>query len=195
VPVPFGELAGCVLPDTVNGLPLHALSVHATVVLVPLLALLGVLYAVPLTRAWARWPLALLAIGASAATFVSMQSGEVLEESGGQGAVGLGGALAEAVERHEELADQLQWIVYAYAVIALVAVLVVRAGDGAGTGEGDRSRRNRAESSLGRGAVAVVTSVVLIVGAAAVAVQTYRVGDAGAKAVWNPDGKTDYSAD
>ena len=47
--------------DTVLGLPVHPLIVHATVVVVPTAALAVGLYAVwPRFRAWARWgPLAL----------------------------------------------------------------------------------------------------------------------------------------
>ena len=60
------------LPDTVNGLPLHPLTVHATVVLVPLLALLGVLFVIPRIREWARWPLGLVAVAAAASTYVSI---------------------------------------------------------------------------------------------------------------------------
>ena len=36
--------------DEFNGLPLHPLAVHAVVALIPLSALLGVLFAVPRTR-------------------------------------------------------------------------------------------------------------------------------------------------
>jgi hypothetical protein len=36
---------------------------------------------------------------------------------------------------------------------------------------------------------------VLVLGAVAVGVQVARVGDAGAKAVWNPDGNADFSTD
>jgi len=59
-----------VLPDTLNGLPLHPLAVHAPVVLIPLAALLGVTFAVPALRAWSRWPLALVSLGAAVAAFV-----------------------------------------------------------------------------------------------------------------------------
>lgn len=190
MPPPADELAGGVLPDTVNGLPLHALSIHATVVLVPLAALLGVVFAVPRLREWARWPLALVGPGAAVATWVSMQSGErlerVLSDNGG-----LGGALEDLVERHEELAEQLEWMVIVYAVIALAAALLVDRGGARRPAGSDPPAR----SAVGSSALALVFSVLLVVGAVAVGVQTYRVGDAGAKAVWNPTGQIDYSAD
>ena len=51
----------------IGGLPLHPLAVHAAVVSVPLAALLGILFAVPRTRAWSRIPFALVSIGAAGA--------------------------------------------------------------------------------------------------------------------------------
>ncbi len=174
-----------VVPDTVNGLPVHALVVHGAVVLVPLLALLGILYAIPRLRGWARWPLALVAIGAAVTVFVAIESGENLEA-----ALGMTGEAAELIERHAELANQLRWMVYGYAVIALLAVaLVSPPGSGA---RSSRATDSREPASHGAGALAVVMSVVLVLGAIAVGVQTVRVGDAGSKAVW---GGGDYSTD
>jgi len=40
----------------------------------------------------------------------------------------------------------------------------------------------------------LVLAVLLVVGAAGVAFQTYRVGDVGARAVWNPTGDVDYGS-
>lgn len=190
------ELAGDVLPDTVNGLPLHALAVHATVVLVPLLAVLGVLFCVPALRTWARWPLALVAVGAAGSTWVSVQSGGslkgALEANGELGGSTLGLVRRNLVERHEELAGQLQWMVFGYAVVAVLAALLVRRG---GAREDSADEPVGTRTSTGSSALALVFSVLLVVGAVAVGVQTYRVGDAGSEAVWNPTGDVDYSAD
>lgn len=161
------------LPDTVDGLPLHVLSVHVTVVLVPLAAVLGLVFAVPQLRDWARLPLPLVAAGAAIATWVSVQSGEALRAAGGQGGTGLGGPVAELVEQHQRLAEQLLWMVVAYAVAAAVASVVARRG---------------------RARAAAVLSVVLVLAAIAVGVQTYRVGELGSRAVWNPSGTVDYGA-
>lgn len=181
------------LPDTVNGLPLHPLSVHATVVLVPLAALLGIVFAIPRLREWARWPLALVALGAAAATFVSVQTGESFQE-----ALGLGGAVAALVERHEELGKQLMFLVLAYAVVAVAAAGLVRSGarlPARSRSAGDPRADDDADQRSGGGALAAVFSVLLVVGAVAVGVQTYRVGEAGSEAVWNPTGDIDYSTD
>ncbi len=199
MPTPADELAGGVLPDTVNGLPLHALSVHSTVVLVPLAAVLGVLFAVPRLREWARWPLALVGPGAAVSTWVSLQSGERLERALTQN--GLGEETLALIERHEELAEQLEWMVIVYAVIAVAAALLVDRG-GARRTAGTESPAGRTAGSssagsrsAGSSALALVFSVLLVVGAVAVGLQTYRVGDAGAQAVWNPTGEADYSPD
>ncbi len=57
--------------DQINGLPVHALVVHAAVVFVPLLVLGAIAYAVvPRWRPRVGWAVVLLAIAAPAAVFV-----------------------------------------------------------------------------------------------------------------------------
>jgi uncharacterized membrane protein len=147
--------------DEVNGLPLHPLAVHAAVVLVPLSALLGVLYVVPRTRAWARWPLLLVALAAVPSVFVARESGSELK-----GALSLGGEALDLVNEHEDRATLLFYLVIGYAVVAVIAFVA------------DRSRGiSKAMTQL--------ISVLVIVGALAVAYQTYRVGDIGSRAVWD----------
>ena len=84
------------------------------------------------------------------------------------------------------------WLVLAYAVVAVAAALLVQRG-GARRSTGYDSTPSR--TSVGSGALTLVFAVLLVVGAVAVAGQTYRVGDAGSEAVWNPDGNADYSTD
>ena len=173
-------------PDTVNDLPLHALVVHGTVVLVPLAALLGLLFAVPRLRRWSHLPLALVALASSASVWASVQSGEALADAGGIGAAGLGGPVAELVERHEELAKQLQWMVWGYALVAVVAVVLYRRSAAGARSEtdADRADRGTGEGVARRGGLVVTgLSVLLVLGAVAVGVQTYRVGDVGSTAV------------
>lgn len=163
------------LPDTVNGLPLHPLSVHATVVLVPLAALLAVLFAVPRLRRWALVPLPLVALGAAASTFVSTQTGEALEE-----ALGLEGQVQELIERHEELGKQLLVMVLVFAAVAVVTAAVY-------------GRSLRSDPTRRTNTVVTVLSVLLVLGGVALSVQAYRVSEAGSEAVWNPTGEQDYS--
>lgn len=66
--------------DTIGGLPVHALVVHAVVVLGPLSALLLVAYAAkPSWRRGLRWPTLALTAIASVSTAVATSSGESLE--------------------------------------------------------------------------------------------------------------------
>ena len=43
--------------DSILGLPIHALVVHAAVILIPLAALLGIAFLRPVWRMPLRWPL------------------------------------------------------------------------------------------------------------------------------------------
>lgn len=151
-----------------NDLPLHPLAIHAAVVLIPLAALLGMLFAVPLTRAWARLPLALVSVAAAGATYVSKESGERFED-----VLQLGGEPAALIATHEERANVLFILVLVFAVLAVAAYVVARATSSAAVVNG--------------------LAVLLVVGAVAIAVQTYRVGEIGSRAVWNPTGDADFS--
>lgn len=157
--------------NEINGLPLHPLAVHATVLLIPLAGLIGVLFAIPRTRAWSRLPLLFVSLSAVASTYVSKQSGEKFEESKG---LGLGGPSAALVDQHAELADLLFIIVLIFAAVVVVTFVLTR-------GEVSRALVNG-------------LSVLLVIGAIALAFQTYRVGEIGARAVWNPAGNLDYGS-
>jgi uncharacterized membrane protein len=147
--------------DEFNGLPLHPLAVHAAVVLVPLASLLGLLYVVPRTRAWSRLPFLLVTLASVPAVFVARESGSELK-----GALNLGGEALDLVNEHEDRSTLLFVLVIAYAVVAVLAYVA------------DRSRGvSKAMSQL--------VAVLVVVGAVAVAYQTYRVGDIGSRAVWD----------
>ena len=158
--------------DEFNGLPTHALALHAAVVLVPLAAALGILFAVPRTRAWSRVPLLLVSLGAVGAVYVAKESGQKLEEVI---YANLGAATQNLIDQHAGRANVLFNLTIAYAVVAVAAFLLTRT-----------STRN----SL----LTIGLSVLLVLGAAGVAFQSYRVGDVGARAVWNPTGDIDYGS-
>jgi cytochrome bd-type quinol oxidase subunit 2 len=156
----------------INGLPVHPLAVHGAVVLVPLAALMGVLFAIPKTRSWARIPLLLTSLAAVGAVFVARQSGFKIKDH-----------LLESrfpyknlIEEHQSRATVLFVIVIVYALVAVAAYVLTRSGD--------PSR-----------ALATTLSVLLVVGAVAIAFQTFRVGELGSKIVYNPDGNVDFSSD
>ncbi|MDG6105937.1 hypothetical protein Daura_18005 [Dactylosporangium aurantiacum] len=144
---------------TFNGLPLHPLVVHAVVVLLPL-AVLGV------TALAVRPALAdrfgSLIVGVAALATVSIpvatSTGEDLEHR-----VGDPGA-------HAHLGDTLIW--FAIPLLAVAVALVW-------------TRRRARTGPAGRGALGVTLSVLALVVAAANLVQVYRVGDSGARAVWD----------
>ncbi|SCE78716.1 DUF2231 domain-containing protein [Micromonospora mirobrigensis] len=151
------------MPDTVNGLPVHPLVVHAVVVLLPLAAL-GVL-ALGLRPAWrGRFGVLVVVIAAlaTAAIPVATQSGESLEHRVGDPG------------RHAELGDTLLWFALPLLVVAVGLVLLHRRATRTGT---DRP-------ASGSTALNVVAAVLAVVVAAANLVQVYRVGESGAKAVW-----------
>jgi len=155
-----------------HDLPVHALAVHGAVVLVPLSALFAVLFAVPRTRKWAEWAFPLFTIGAMIAVFVSKQSGQKLF-------VHIGvteGPLYDAIKKHESAANRLYYLMIVFTVLAIIAFALSRSG------------------KLESGPLPIIVSIVLVLAAAAVAYQTYRVGELGAKAVWNPDGSVDFNS-
>ncbi|MBA3309190.1 MAG: hypothetical protein H0U28_03900 [Nocardioidaceae bacterium] len=159
--------------DEFNGLPLHPLLVHAAVVLVPLAGLLGVLFAIPRTRAWSRWPLMLVSLGAAVTVYVTKEAGESFEEVLAFPETTPEGML---IAEHEERAELLLIITLVYAVVAVAAFVVSR------------------DTEKFTGVPAIAVSVLLLVGAGALAFQVYRVGDIGSEAVWNPTGDVDYGA-
>lgn len=147
------------MPETVLGLPVHPLVVHATVVAVPLAALLliGALL-VPRLRTWAGPLPALVALAAVVLAPLSTASGENLEEAVGE---------SRAIEEHAELGDMLVWWCIPMALVAVAAYLLRRSG---------RTPGKTFDWAL------TVVGVVVAVGAL---VQVALVGHSGAQAVWS----------
>lgn len=143
--------------DTFQGLPLHALVVHATVVLVPLMCLLTVLVAVrPVLRvkyAWWTFAADALIVGL---VYVTMESGEDFKTL-------LGAGNNPLVNRHEHLGKQLIWFVLAMAATALLVALFKDRG-------GSRS-----------GGATVLTAVAAVL----VLIWVVRIGHTGAEAAWS----------
>jgi hypothetical protein len=159
--------------DAIGNMPLHPLVIHAVVIGIPLAVLLAVLFAIPMTRGWARWPLAIAAVGALAATFVARASGPALYAAL---KVDPTSPVAPLLDRHMHLADQLFLIMIGFTVVALASVLLVgRRGEGRRKG------------------LSIVLLVVLLGFAGTAGFWVYRVGDIGSRAVWNPTGTVNYS--
>lgn len=158
--------------DTIGGLPLHPLVVHAAVVVVPLAAL-----AVLVAAFWPRFrrgvfvlPL-LLALGAMALVPVATESGEALRERVGE---------PPLVQTHADLGEGLlPWVI---GLLVVAAVLTWWAWQ--------ERRAGAASSPRGVGGaprwVAVVVMVGALVAAGGTTYQVIRIGHSGSTAVWGP---------
>jgi hypothetical protein len=147
--------------DTVLGLPVHPLVVHAVVVLVPLSAL-GVVAISVVPRWRERYGVLVLLLSTAALVMVPVatRSGERLEER-----IDAGGVVARQIADHKEIAELVLWPTLAMWVLAAVLVLLTR-----------RKRAGTAVTLVA--ALAVVAA--LLAGAAVV-----RAGHLGSTAVWS----------
>lgn len=143
--------------DTFQGLPLHPLVLHATVVLLPLMCVLTVLVAVrPVLRAkYAWWVFGIdtLLVGL---VYVTIKSGEYFERA-------LNASANPLVVRHQHLGHQLIWFALAMAVTALVVALLKDRGGPA---------------SMGATLITTVAALLLLI-------WVVRVGHSGAEAAWS----------
>jgi hypothetical protein len=151
------------MPETVFGLPTHAIVVHATVVFLPLAAFAVLLHAFwPAARRRLGVVTPLLAGVALVLVPLATQSGENLERSVGR---------SRLVERHAELADgMLPWAIGLFVVAAGLWLLDRRAARPSG------GRRPRW--------LPVVAGALAVVAAVGTVQQVVRVGHAGAEATW-----------
>jgi len=141
--------------DTFQGLPVHVLLLHATVVLVPLTCLLTVGVAfVARVRSIAAWPIVALNAVTVVMVWLTAEAGERL-------AARLGGAGPLGAD-HAAIGGKLVWFALAL-LLASVVVAVLH----------DRGRSARIGSGLLSAIVAVATLVWVV-----------RTGHSGAVAVW-----------
>ncbi|WP_416956923.1 DUF2231 domain-containing protein [Nocardioides sp. T5] len=149
-----------------NGVPLHPLVVHAVVVLGPLAALTGLVYAaVPRWRWLLRWPLVVLAVVTAVTALVAVAAGEDLLAARPE--------LAPIVEDHEEAGEMLRNVALGYAAVSALAAWALGGVSALASGRGARETR-----------FGIPVAVLLAVGAVALLVTVYLAGDSGAKAVW-----------
>lgn len=144
--------------DTIFGLPMHPLIVHATVVIVPTAALLVALSAmVPRFRGWIGPLPALAALAACLLVPLSTGSGEELQHRVGD---------TSLVQRHADLAETLIWFVIPLALVAVAGYWLHRRG------------------SAGR-ALAATVAIAAVGLAGATLVDVALIGHSGAKASWS----------
>lgn len=164
--------------DTIGGIPLHPLIVHAVVVLVPLASLLLLLAAVsPRIRHWAGILTPITATIALIMVPLATQSGESLERRVEE---------TPALEEHTELGDTLLYFVLAVAILAWALWFLDR-----------RARAVVATSSTASGGTptqaprsALLTAVIVlsVLSVLATTVQVIRIGHSGASASWSDVG-------
>jgi hypothetical protein len=153
----------------IAGLPLHALVVHAAVVLTPLAALAAlVLAVVPRWRYLTRWPTVVLSVVALVTVWVSRLSGDSLLDEKPQ--------LRQLVETHESRGRELSLLMVLFLVVVLVAAWALSGPSGLVSGRGAR------EAPVA--VLDTVLPVLLVVSAVLVLVWVVLTGDAGARAVW-----------
>lgn len=152
--------------DQINGLPVHALVVHAVVIFVPLLALGAIVYAlVKRLRSKIGWAVGLLAIVAPISALVAMLSGNELHQRLLE--QGLKGRGAEIIADHQGFGRLTFWFALALGVVTLIMLAVTL----------------RKTSSLPKAAEIGLT-VVMVALAAVSGYYCFRTGDSGATAVW-----------
>jgi hypothetical protein len=167
--------------DEIGDMPLHPLVTHAPVIGIPLSLLLALLFAIPRTRNWARWPLVLTVLGSTATVYVSRESGEALQLALN---IQPGIPVGDLIAKHSRLADQLFYIMIGYSVIAIVAAFLVGRRTVAASDAGDAVKATKPRT----GALGIVLLLLLLAAAVVATLWTVRVGDIGARAVWNPTG-------
>jgi hypothetical protein len=157
-----------VLIMEIAGLPLHALILHAAVVIVPLTALLAIAFAVlPRWRWLSRWPSTLAAVVCVPLVFITVKSGEALERDR---------QLEQLVKTHAARGHLLLDVVIVLAVVVVAAAFALPGPSGLTSGKGAVARRVAYADK--------VLPVLVVVAALVVLVQVFLTGDSGARAVW-----------
>lgn len=169
--------------DTIFGLPVHPLIVHATTVIVPAAAVAVLLAALwPRFRRWAGWMPLALSVLAVVLTPLSTESGEALERHVEH---------SDLIETHSQLAEGLlPWVAVLAVGAALLYVVarreqrsnrLVTPGEGAETPKADG--RSERVGTVPRWLL-VGAAVVGLVASLGTATQVVRIGHSGAQAAW-----------
>lgn len=147
--------------DTITGLPVHALVVHAVVILVPLSAL-GVV-AIAVVPKWrTRYGALVLAVTTAglATVPVATRSGRQLRDR-----IDAGGVVKDQIENHVEWGERVLWPTLALWVLTVALVLLTRRG--------------------GTGRAVMVVAVLAVVAAGVAGGTVAKAGHLGSTAVWS----------
>ncbi|HEY0485716.1 MAG TPA: hypothetical protein VGD72_05655 [Mycobacteriales bacterium] len=169
--------------DQVNGIPSHALFVHAPLVLISLTLLLGLVYVVvPALRPRIDWALVLFAVAGPVTALLATLSGERLEARIGA---------SPAIDHHASLGELARNLsaVLLVAVLLLVGVDRLRARSrrrARALAEGDDPAAPARPAGGAWTVLSVVLSLVLLGVGAATGTYLVLAGDTGAHMVWAP---------
>jgi uncharacterized membrane protein len=164
--------------DTIGGIPLHPLIVHAVVVLVPLASLLLLLAAVsPRIRHWAGLLTPITATIALVLTPLASQSGEALQRRVAE---------SPALEEHTELGDTLVFYVFLVAALAWALWFLDRRARAAV----DTTSTTADRAATPRSPLLTAVIVLSVLAVVACTVQVVRIGHSGASASWSKVGAT-----
>jgi hypothetical protein len=148
--------------NVINGMPAHALLLHAVLVLVPLIALLEIVCGLwpAARRGLVLWLTLLLAVINMALTPITINAGGWL--------FGLRTNPSPILREHAERGSLM--IYFSAALLAAAVALAVL-----------RVIESRSD---GRAATRIVVAIIVLAVGISSMVQIYRVGDAGAQSVW-----------
>ena len=159
--------------DTILGIPMHPLLVHAVVIFVPLQVLAAVAYAlVPFVRRYIAWAVAGLAVITPLTAYAAKLAGDTFRKR-----LGINGA---AIDQHQNYGG---WTLYASAILSVLMILLLVVYLSRARRQGDDNAET-STSSAGSKILAIALTVgVLGMGGVAL---TYVVltGHSGAKIVW-----------
>jgi uncharacterized membrane protein len=174
----FGFLGFLTLPIRIttiySGLPAHPLFIHVPVILVPL-SVLGGLACVARPSWFAKYGILLCAtaIVAMSSIFLAMQAGSALE-----GALNLQGPAASLIHRHSHAAHILAIVFVVFTAVLILTFAAHRISGGRPTGQ------RLVDGVLSVRSNYLVLRVALVLLALGSAYMCFKVGDLGAKAVW-----------
>lgn len=155
--------------DYIFGLPMHALVIHAVVVLVPLSALCAIAYVVrPAWRRLLRWPTAAGALISGVSAFVAAESGEALQRR--VSAVRASTTDVDLLREHVEWGDRAKLFCLLFMVLTLVALWFARPPE-------EESPRGHAFD--------VIIGTLVVLSAVAAIITVVLAGHAGSQVVWN----------
>jgi hypothetical protein len=157
-----------------GGLPAHPLFVHVPVILIPTTIIAAIVCMVR-PQWFGRYGIALavVSIVAMSSVFISMQAGAAL-----RGELNLQGPAAHLISEHSQAAHILAVVYVGFTAVLIVTFAAQRISGGMPTG------LSIVDRPLGGRSMFAMLRVLLVVLSVGAGVMCFRVGDLGAKAVW-----------